>query len=179
MEYLEFTCDYAFVDEVIEKAGLSNDGSYADGGLYPDEDLFHIIDYISKKLRSEPEIVLERLGEWLFNPLFVKFNTIYKLDSYRQSTILNAFDFMAMLETIHYKEMVKLYPDSQFPHFDIIERTENELQIVYRSKRKLHHLAKGLLKGCGAYFNETFHIDMQPSQTDNAVKFTITRASLQ
>lgn len=175
LEYLEFTCDYALVDEVIEKAGLSNDGSYADGGLYPDEDLHHIIDYISKKLGSEPETVLERFGEWLFNPLFVKLNTLYDRDAYRQSTIRNAFDFMAMLNTIHYKEVVKLYPDSIFPHFDIIVRTENELQIEYRSERKLHYLAKGLLKGCGTYFDETFNIDMQPSQTGSAVRFMITR----
>lgn len=175
LNYLEFTYDYAVVDEAIENSGLSNDGSYADGGVYPDEDLVHMIAYASKKLLLEPEIFLERFGEWLFNPLFVKLNSIYDRNAYRQSTIRNAFDFLVMLDTIHYKEVVKLYPDSIFPHFDVIDRHDNELQIEYRSKRKLHHLAKGMLMGCGIYFNETFRIEMQPSDADGAVKFTITR----
>lgn len=176
LNYLESTYDYVFVDEVIESSDLSNDGSYADGGVYPDEDLLDMIKYVSKKVFIEPEVFLEQFGEWLFNPLFVKLSTIYDRNEYRQSTIQSAFDFLVMLNTIHYKEVVKLYPESKFPHFDVIERNDNELRIEYRSERELHHLAKGMLIGCGIYFNETFHIEMKPSDTGNAVKFTISKA---
>lgn len=175
LNYLESIYDYEFVDEVIENSGLSNDGSYADGGVYPDEDLLHIIIYVSEKVLIEPEIFLERFGEWLFNPLFVKLGSIYDRNAYRQSTIQNAFDFLVMLNTIHYKEVVKLYPESIFPHFDVLERNADELQIEYRSERRLHHLAKGMLIGCGIYFNETFHIEMKPADTGTAVKFTISK----
>ncbi|MDO9208532.1 MAG: heme NO-binding domain-containing protein [Sulfuricurvum sp.] len=177
LEYLENKQDYSFVDELIEEAALINDGSFADAGLYPDEELMRLMELASKKLECKVGCCWEEFGEWLFATLFSKFNTLYSGDTYRQSMIHNAFDFIVMLNTIHYKEVVKLYPDSLFPHFDIIRRTDDELQICYRSKRNLHHLAKGMLMGCGKYFNESLHIQMHPPKSDSAVLFTITKAA--
>ena len=173
LTYIEDAYDYPFLDEMIEGSALLNDGSFADGGLYPDEELIRFIGIVSEKLDIRLEDFLGQFGEWLFNPLFLKLKTIYNLDSYRQSTIKNSFDFIAMLNTIHYKEVVKLYPDSDFPHFDVLSRSDNELLIEYRSQRKLHHLAKGMLIGCGTYFNERLNIEMEPSEDNESMKFTI------
>lgn len=177
LEYLEETHSYALVDNLIESSALRNDGSYADGGLYPDEELLRLVDTASNKLKVKPDSFLEEWGEWIFSPIFDKLNRIYENEAYRQSMIQNAFDFIVMLNAIHYKEVAKLYPDSKFPHFKILKRCENELQLEYRSDRKLHHLAKGMLVGCGKYFKETFRIHMVSSPTDSAVIFTITKAS--
>lgn len=177
LEYLEETHSYALVDNLIESSALRNDGSYADGGLYPDEEMLRLVDAASAKLKLEPDFFLEAWGEWIFSPIFDKLNRIYENEAYRQSTVQNAFDFIVMLNTIHYKEVVKLYPDSKFPHFDILKRSENELQLEYRSDRKLHCLAKGMLIGCGKYFKETFRIHMVSSPTDSAVIFTITKSA--
>lgn len=177
LDYLEETYGYALVDDLIESAALPNDGSYADGGLYPDEELIGLVASASAKLKVKPDFFLEQWGEWIFSPIFDKLNRIYHSGAYRQSTVENAFDFIVMLNTIHYKEVVKLYPDSKFPHFDILKRSENELQIEYRSDRKLHHLAKGMLIGCGKYFKEIFRIQANPSLTDSAVIFTITKSA--
>jgi hypothetical protein len=176
LEYLEETHEYAFVYELIENMALLNDGSFADGGLYPDEELLRLVRKASEKLNMEQAAFLEGFGEWIFVPLYVKLNTIYNPDAYRQSTIRTAFDFIAMLNTIHYKEVVKLYPESEFPHFNVIKRSEEELVIEYGSRRRLHYLAKGILAGCARYFNEKLYIAMQPSATGSVAKFTIKRA---
>jgi hypothetical protein len=177
LEYLEEIHEYAFVDELIENMALLNNGSFADGGLYPDEELIRLIVSASEKLQMEQAAFLEHFGEWMFVPLYAKLETIYDAEAYRQSTIQNAFDFIVMLNAIHYKEVVKLYPNSDFPHFNVVQRTEDELVIEYCSRRKLHYLAQGILTGCIKYFNENLHIDMQPSAANSVAKFTIRRTA--
>ena len=66
-----------------------------------------------------------------------------------------------MLNNIHYKEVVKLYPDSIFPHFDVIKRENSMIEVVYHSERNLPYLAKGMLEGCIEYFNEALTVEMQ------------------
>jgi len=177
LEYLEETNAYAFVDDLIENTALLNDGSFADGGLYPDKELIRLIINASAKLQMEQADFLEQFGEWIFVPLYAKLNTVYDTEAYRQSTIRCAFDFIVMLNAIHYKEVVKLYPNSDFPHFNVIKRTEDEIVIEYSSNRRLHYLAKGILIGCAKYFNENLYIVMHPSVTDSVAEFSIRRTA--
>lgn len=175
LEYLEEIADYSLVDRLIESSNLHNDGSFADGGLYDDTDLIRMFTHSSRLLNLESQTFLEQFGEWLFVPLFTKLNSIYTINTYRQSMLDNTFDLIVMLNTIHYKEVVKLYPDSQFPQFDVVTRTQNELEVYYRSDRKVPYLAKGLLMGCCRYFKETMNIQMCPSKSDSSVLFTLTK----
>ncbi len=177
LEFIEETHGYPFVDDLIESTALLNDGSFVDGGLYPDKEFMRFIVNTSEKMQTKQATFLEQFGEWVFLPMYAKLNTVYDVNAYHQSTIQSAFDFIAMLNTIHYKEIVKLYPDSDFPHFNVLKRSEDELFIEYSSRRKLHHLANGLLAGCAKYFNEKLHIDMHISKTGSTVDFTITKAA--
>ncbi|MCW8821365.1 MAG: heme NO-binding domain-containing protein [Sulfurovum sp.] len=173
LEYIESRHGYGVVDAIIEESELDNDGSYADGGMYKDADFIKLIATTSETLKIPTIQFLESFGKQTFSPLYKKFMTIYDHDVYKQNTISSAFDFIVMLNTIHYKEVTKLYPDSIFPHFDIINRNDSTLEVIYRSKRHLPFLAKGLLEGCIAYFDEVLIVEIQNDSKEKNTHFII------
>lgn len=173
LEYIETQHGYGIVDAIIESSEVENNGSYADGGMYRDEDFIKLIATASETIKVPILQLLESFGKQTFNPLYKKFMTIYDHDAYKQNTISNAFDFIVMLNTIHYKEVVKLYPDSIFPHFDIINRNDSTLEVLYLSQRHLPFLAKGLIEGCIEYFDELLTVEIQNDSKEKGTHFII------
>jgi len=164
---------YDIVDTIIEASNVQNQGSYANGGLYEDVDFIKMIATASKVLHVPTSELLQFCGRQIFPSLYKRLLSIYDQNSYQAHSIQNAFDFIAELENIHYKEVVKLYPDSIFPHFDIIKRDNSMIEVVYHSQRNLPFFAKGLLEGCVAYFDEALTIDMQDGLKKGSTHFII------
>ncbi len=173
LEYIESWHGYGVVDTIIEASSVENDGAYANGGMYRDVDFIKLIATTSETLKVPILHLLESFGKQTFKPLYKKFMTIYDHDIYKQNTISSAFDFIVMLNTIHYKEVTKLYPDSIFPHFDIINRNDSTLEVLYRSQRHLPFLAKGLLEGCIDYFDEVLIVEILDDSKEKGTHFII------
>lgn len=173
LKCIESNYGYGMVDTIIETSDIRNNGSYTDGGLYDDADFMKLIAAASKTLHIPDSQFMESFGKQTFKPIYEKLMTIYDHDTYKQNTIANAFDFIVMLDTIHYKEVVKLYPQSIFPYFDIVHRNDSTLEILYRSQRHLPYIAKGLLEGCAEYFNEALTIEIKNDSTQEGTHFII------
>ncbi len=173
LECIESHHSYDIVDTIIEASDVQNQGSYADGGMYEDTDFIKLIVTASKTLQVSDSELMQICGKQIFPPLYKRLLSIYDKNAYKTDTINNAFDFIVMLEAIHYKEVVKLYPDSIFPHFDVIRRDDFLLEIVYRSQRNLPFLAKGMLEGCIEYFDEALTIEMKDGSKKETTHFII------
>ncbi|MBC8237275.1 MAG: heme NO-binding domain-containing protein [Helicobacteraceae bacterium] len=176
LEFIEEDFGYGVVDSVIGASGVGNDGSYADGGLYADEDLLSLMSAAASVLNISTNELQVLFGHRTFRPIYEKLITIYENNVYKQNKINSAFDFIVMLDTIHYKEVVKLYPESIFPYFTLLNRTETELEFMYCSKRNLPYLAKGLLMGCAEYFKERLLIEMKEQTNEEETYFIIKKA---
>lgn len=173
LECIEYHHNYEIVDTIIEASNLKNQGSYADGGIYKDTDFIKLIITASKTLQISNSDLLQLCGKQIFLPLYNRFLTIYNQNSYQTKSIKNAFDFISMLEEIHYKEIVKLYPDSIFPHFEVIHHDNSMIEIVYHSERNLSFLAKGLINGCIEYFDEALTLEMENGLKKGSTHFII------
>ena len=178
LEYIENQYDYGTVNTIIEASGIEDDGSYADGGMYRDADFIKLVETTSETLKVPTLQLLESLGKQNFKSLYEKFMTIYDHNAYKQNTVACAFDFVVMLNTIHYKEVVKLYPDSIFPYFDVISRNDSTLEILYRSTRHLTYLAKGMLEGCIEYFNEALTVEILDDSKEKGTHFIIQKGQI-
>ncbi len=173
LECIESHHSYDIVDSIIDASDVQDQGSYADGGMYEDVDFIKLIAASSKTLRVSESELLRFCGRQIFPFLYKRLLTIYDQSTYSTDSIKNAFDLISILETIHYKEVVKLYPDSIFPHFDVIDRDHSKLEILYRSSRNLSFLAKGMLEGCIEYFNEALTVEMQHKSINEGTLFII------
>jgi hypothetical protein len=69
----------------------------------------------------------------------------------------------------------KLYPDVEFPRFEVHSRAPGRLEMVYRSRRPLADLADGLIRGCVAWFGDPIDVDRQDldAADGRAARFTL------
>jgi hypothetical protein len=86
----------------------------------------------------------------------------------------NCFDFLDTIENKVHVEVQKLYPEAELPSFDSM-KSENGMQLIYRSNRPFSALAYGLIRGSATYFNEDIDIEMDDQSSDGKsfVVFTL------
>jgi hypothetical protein len=173
LKYIESYYSYALVDTILETSTIETENAFADGGMYEDGDFIKLIETASKTLQVPMPQLLLSYGRYIFPPLYEKFLTIYGKNTGKYSSINTAFDFIDILKEIHYKEVVKLYPDSIFPHFEVLKHDNTMMEINYHSERNLPFLAKGLLEGCIEYFDETLTIEMKDDSKEGSTHFII------
>ena len=165
-ELIEEKFGYEFLDELIVDSKLPNDGAYSTTGNYPFDELLTIVVGLSEKTGVPIPDLLELYGTHLFPTLVGMF------PEYSPSSV-KLLDFITQVETFIHVEVKKLYPDVELPKFEILEQNAKSLTFHYVSSKKLHHLAKGLLIGASAYFNEPAAIDLK--EEGDKVLVTVTK----
>jgi len=75
-------------------------------------------------------------------------------------------------------EVLKLYPDAEVPHFEVLDRTDDRLVLLYESTRHFCDLAEGLMHACAIHFGETIDIAREalPADIGSRERFVLTRS---
>jgi hypothetical protein len=162
-----------FVEFAERELGGAADGlntaSYSPVIDYPDGELFALVARTSEAAGVATPDVLRRFGVYLFRT----FATLYPvfLDG-----VESALDLLGGIETYVHGEVKKLYPDAEFPLFEVRAPAAGRLELVYRSRRPLADLAEGLIHGCVAHFGERIAIrreDLGDPADGRAARFTL------
>jgi hypothetical protein len=118
--------------------------------------------------RTEPEM-LRDFGQSLFGRLAALYPDL--VDGHP-----GAFSFLERISWLHYSEVVKLYPDGQFPVFEVISTSPDQLVVTYHSRLRLADLAEGLLHGVAEHFGGGLTILREDVEPDGSVvRFTLTK----
>lgn len=142
------------VDGVIELANLPSGGAYTSVGNYPCEELMSLVQGFSTH-SGIPGVELQRLfGHWMMKS-FVKHYPDFFVG--RRGSL----DMLAAVENEIHVEVRKLYPEADLPKFDIVQPTQNAMQMTYRSPRPLGDFCFGLIEGCVTHFGENAQIERQ------------------
>ncbi|MDG2035876.1 MAG: heme NO-binding domain-containing protein, partial [Pseudomonadales bacterium] len=113
-----------------------------------------------QKLTGTPAAeLLETYGKYLFPKLASQMTAM-------SLKFNGAIDLLCSLESIIHKEVLKLYPDAELPSFNIKKINAKEILMEYLSCRPFAHLAKGLIDGCGDYYQQTLSVSMKHLNTD-------------
>lgn len=174
-EFLELVEDkfgYEVVDFVIESSNLSSNGSYTAIGTYPHQEIHKMLDILSKRVDVSKSELLQTFGKYLTNRFSNSYTEFYEKES-------NTIDFLNSVEDHIHVEVKKLYPDAELPTFDSEIINANKLVMIYKSKRKLSHLAEGLIYGAAQYYGEEIEVHREnlADGDGSEVKFTIVRNS--
>src|SRR5215470_15691158 len=159
-------------NELVELMGhdlLGAAGSpYSPLANYPDDELLDLVARASQAAGVPTPEVLRRLGSRLFRT----FATLYPvfLDG-----VDSALDLLGGIETYVHGEVKKLYPDAEFPRFEVRAPAAGRLELLYRSRRPLADLAEGLIHGCVAHFGERITVRRQDlgEPDGHAARFTL------
>ena len=153
IEMMEKEYGLELSDRVIQGAGLSNDGAYTAVGTYDYLELLQLLGSLSELTGTPVPELVQNYGKHLFQRFQVLYPEFFEgIDS--------ALDLLPLVESYIHVEVRKLYPDAKLPTFDCI-RTDDALELTYRSERPFADLAEGLIRACA----ETYH-DTPPSSAD-------------
>jgi hypothetical protein len=142
-------------------------GAYNAVETYAYADLVGLVEAtVGRAGMSAPE-VLKSFGAHLFG----RFTALYPVFFFDAGS---AFDLLGRINTYVHGEVQKLYPDAEFPRFDV-ERTGNKrMELVYRSSRPLADLAEGLIRGCIAHFGQAIVVRREDLDPDGrAARFVL------
>jgi len=133
-------------DQALEKAGLS--GAYTSLGNYADSDIVAILQALPATSGAELSDRLRWFGYHAIPALKSNFPHFFE-----------GHDLRSMLPTLNHvihPEVRKLYPGANPPVFELDE--QKQIALIYRSDRKLCHLAEGFILGTANALGETIEV---------------------
>lgn len=167
LDFVEKSNGLEMVDQMLGECDLASEGVYSAFNSYEFDELVTLLTYVSKKTDISPQILLESFGRFVFPYLIGKHS--YIIEKYS-----NAIDLIAGIENHIHIEVKKLYEDAELPTFNVVDKKEDSLTIIYTSTRGLTYFAIGLMKETLQFFKVKGTIDMVENyNNDGSVKFHI------
>ena len=157
------------VDEIIEKSELKTDGVYTSIGTYAFSDMLQLLQNLSEKTKITIDELLLIYGEHFFSVLEKSYPDLL-------ATYKDPIEMISSIENHIHVEVRKIYPDAELPTFEVIEKKENSLVLIYRSSRAMHHFGLGLMNKTFEHFNSTASIQLEKvKENGTEVKFIINK----
>ncbi|WP_298754457.1 heme NO-binding domain-containing protein [uncultured Psychroserpens sp.] len=171
-EFLELVEDkfgLEMVDYIISNSNLESNGVYTSVGTYKFSEMLQLLQHLSAKTDISIDDLLLVYAEHFFSVLE---------DSYPGllATYSDPIDMLASIENHIHVEVRKIYPDAELPTFEVLEKTDDSLIMIYKSSRAMHHFGLGLMNKTFEHFNSTATIQLEKIKPDGTeVKFLINR----
>ncbi len=171
-EFLELVEDkfgLEMVDTIITNSNLESSGIYTAVGTYSFSEMLQLLQHLSALTEISINNLLLTYGEHFFS-------TIEKSYPGLLATYNDPIEMISSIENHIHVEVRKIYPDAELPTFEVIDKTEDSLIMVYRSSRAMHHFGLGLMNKTFEHFNSTATIDLKNIKDDGTeVKFIINK----
>ncbi|NRA93317.1 MAG: heme NO-binding domain-containing protein [Psychroserpens sp.] len=169
LELVENRFGLEMVDKVISQSELDSGGAYTAIGTYEFSEMLQLISNLSNNTDIPVDDLLLVYSEHLFAVLV---NTHPDLIRYYKDPM----DLIASIENHIHVEVQKIYPEAQLPTFDIEERTQDRMVMVYKSDRALYMLGKGLMIETFKLFNVPVKIDHKKlNEKGTEVRFLVNK----
>lgn len=171
-EFLELVEDkfgLEMVDKIINESNLESNGIYTSVGTYKFSEMLQLLQHLSKNTQISIDDLLLVYAEHFFSVLKKNYYQLFK-------SYTDPIEMLSSIENHIHVEVRKIYPDAELPTFEVIEKGENNLTLIYRSNRAMHHFGLGLMNKTFEHFNTKATILLQKLNNDGTeVKFVITK----
>lgn len=157
------------VDEIIQKSDLESEGIYTSVGTYKFSEMLQLLQHLSTNTGISIDDLLLVYAEHFFSVLE---------DSYPGllATYKDPIEMISSIENHIHIEVRKIYPDAELPTFEVVEKTDDTLVLIYKSSRAMHHFGLGLMNKTFEHFNSTASIVLEKLKDDGTeVKFLINK----
>ncbi len=147
-------------DLLVECRPLSN-GIYITAEDYSDDELFKMLDFLSKKLNiSEPELQ-RKFGQYLFSYFSKRYPQVYEGRNFKSS--------LMTLDQIFNRETRKIISGPKTFGFRFEEVSNSTVKIFFASKYGVIHIERGVIEEMAKYFNESYTIDFFETKDNGQV----------
>lgn len=157
------------VDKIIEQSELESEGVYTSVGTYKFSEMLQMLQSLSANTGISIDDLLLVYAEHFFSVLKASYPGL--LNTYK-----DPIEMLASIEDHIHVEVRKIYPDAELPSFEVLEKTENSLVMIYKSSRAMHHFGLGLMNKTFEHFNATATITLEKIKEDGTeVKFVVNK----
>jgi len=171
-EFLELVEDkfgLAVVDKIIEKSELASGGVYTSVGTYDFSEMLNLLTHLSEHTNLSIDELLLTYAEHFFGVLVKNYPSL--IDKYH-----DPIELISSIENHIHVEVQKIYPDAELPTFDVLEKTQNSLIMIYKSSRAMYSFGLGLMNKTFDHYNSKATILLEKIKEDGTeVKFSITK----
>lgn len=169
LELVEEKFGLGMVDKIISQSNLESDGVYTAVGTYEFSEMLQLISHLSQNTDIAVDDLLMVYAEHLFAALIKSHPDLV-------SHYKDPMDLLASIENHIHVEVQKIYPDAQLPTFDLEERTDDKMVMVYKSDKALYMLGKGLMLETFKLFKVPANIEYEKlNDQGTEVRFFINR----
>lgn len=169
-EFLEMVEDQfglETVDAIIEASQLPSEGIYTSVGTYDFNEMVLLLQNLSEHTHISQDDLLHTFGHYLFVSLGKAHPEVIK-------SYTSPIGLLYSIEDHIHVHVQKLYPDAELPTFNILDKTDTSISMVYISSRGLYRLAHGLIEKCFEHFNASSIVTYELMKDDGTqVKFDI------
>lgn len=138
LELVEEKFGLVMVDKIINQSDLQSQGIYTAVGTYEFSEMLQLISHLSNNTDISIDDLLLVYSEHLFKALIKAHPNL--VEHYK-----DPMNLLASIENHIHVEVQKIYPDAQLPTFELEERTDDKMVMVYKSDKALYMLGKGLM----------------------------------
>ncbi|MDN4164787.1 heme NO-binding domain-containing protein [Cytophagales bacterium LB-30] len=114
---------------------------------YPDEDIFAIVGSACKATGKTADEILESFGSFIAPDLM-------KIFGGSMDPKWKTLDFLENMESVIHKAVRINNPEATPPVLNVKRKSQNSVEIVYSSKRKMASLGLGLIKAVCKHYGE-------------------------
>ncbi len=157
------------VDKIIDQSKLESSGIYTAIGTYAFSEMLQLLQNLSLNTGIAIDDLLLVYAEHFFSVLKESYPGLI-------ATYKDPIEMLASIENHIHVEVRKIYPDAELPTFEVLEKTEKSLTMIYKSSRAMHHFGLGLMNKTFEHFNATATIELEKIKEDGTeVKFIINK----
>ncbi|WP_299117774.1 heme NO-binding domain-containing protein [uncultured Winogradskyella sp.] len=169
LELVEEKFGLVMVDKIINQSELESKGIYTAIGTYEFSEMLQLISHLSQNTDISVDDLLMVYSEHLFKALIRAHPNL--VEHYK-----DPMNLLASIENHIHVEVQKIYPDAQLPTFELEERTDTKMVMVYKSDKALYMLGKGLMLETFKLFDVPANIDFEKlNEEGTEVRFVINK----
>ncbi len=169
LELVEEKFGLVMVDKIINQSNLESNGVYTAVGTYEFSEMLQLISHLSENTYISVDDLLMVYSEHLFKALIKSHPNL--VEHYK-----DPMDLLASIENHIHVEVKKIYPEAQLPTFELKEKTDTKMVMVYKSDKALYMLGKGLMLETFKLFKVPAEIDFEKlNEEGTEVRFTINK----
>ena len=167
LELVEEKFGLEMVDHIISNSDLESNGIYTSVGTYSFSEMLQLLTHLSEKTGLSIDSLLLVYAEHFFGVIEESYPGLL-------ATYKDPIEMLSSIENHIHVEVRKIYPDAELPTFEIVEKTENSLIMIYKSSRAMHHFGLGLMNKTFEHFNSSATIELEKIKADGTeVRFIV------
>jgi hypothetical protein len=157
------------LDKIIMQSNLESGGVYTSVGTYSFSEMLQLLQHLSAHTNISIDDLLLVYAEHFFGVIEVSYPGLL-------ATYKDPIEMLSSIENHIHIEVRKIYPDAELPTFEVVDKTENSLIMIYKSSRAMHHFGLGLMNKTFEHFNSKATIVLEKLNEDGTeVKFVINK----